>query len=250
MKTTIADGSLEAIKWLGLVAMTIDHLDRHVFASSLPGAFEFGRVAMPLFGFVLAYNLARPGTLVRGAYRRTLKRLAIYGLISAPLFWFLVGPWPLNILFTLAAATIVFELVERGGWRRYVAAVALVAAAGALVEFFWFALAFCYASWRFARSGSVLAFSGMLLSAASLYIVNQNWWAMAAVLVILAARHVSLDIKRRQNLFYLFYPAHLAAIIIIQQLWSPTNTTSLITTLVVLGMAALGYHAAGRRGLA
>ncbi|MBK7549911.1 MAG: hypothetical protein IPI20_19875 [Rhodoferax sp.] len=57
----IDNGTLEALKWLALVLMTGDHVNKYVLADSLPGLFELGRLAMPLFMFVLAYNLARPG---------------------------------------------------------------------------------------------------------------------------------------------------------------------------------------------
>jgi len=72
----IPDGTVEALKWLALVLMTGDHVNKYLFNATLPVLFEAGRVALPLFVFVLAYNLARPGTLERGVYGRTMSRLA------------------------------------------------------------------------------------------------------------------------------------------------------------------------------
>src|SRR4051812_13044750 len=84
-RLVIADGTLEALKWVGLLSMTLDHANKYLFAQKLPGLFEVGRVAMPIFGFVLACNLARPGALESGAYARTIVRLALWGAIaSAP----------------------------------------------------------------------------------------------------------------------------------------------------------------------
>ena len=77
----VSDGTIEALKWIGLVVMTSDHVNKYLFNATLPGLFEAGRLCLPLFVFVLAYNLARPGTLASGAYLRTLKRLAIFGAL-------------------------------------------------------------------------------------------------------------------------------------------------------------------------
>ena len=69
-RVTISGGTLEALKWLGLVLMVLDHANKYLFAHAIPGAFEAGRLAMPIFGFVLAYNLARR-IHWEGAYYRT-----------------------------------------------------------------------------------------------------------------------------------------------------------------------------------
>ena len=64
-RLVLGDGTVEALKWLGLLFMTGDHVNKYLFAQKLPCLFELGRLAMPIFGFVLAYNLARSGALAR-----------------------------------------------------------------------------------------------------------------------------------------------------------------------------------------
>ena len=59
----IADGTLEALKWLGIGLMTLDHMNKFLNGGQSAFIFDLGRIALPLFGFVLAYNLARPGSL-------------------------------------------------------------------------------------------------------------------------------------------------------------------------------------------
>ena len=85
-RLVVHDGSLEALKWIALVLMTGDHVNKYLFNGTIPALFNAGRVALPLFIFVLAYNLARPGTLERGAYPRTMKRLALFGVLATPAF--------------------------------------------------------------------------------------------------------------------------------------------------------------------
>src|SRR5271169_6839196 len=102
----MAEGSLEAIKWAGLILMVFDHVNKYLYAEELPVIFPCGRIVMPMFGFVLAYNLARPDALARGMHGRMMRRLTLAGLTASPMFIILNGPYgtanawlPLNILF-------------------------------------------------------------------------------------------------------------------------------------------------------
>src|SRR5689334_25284037 len=82
-RLVLADGTVEALKWLGLLLMTGDHVNKYLFAQKLPCLFELGRLAMPIFGFVLAYNLARPGALARRAHVRLIERLLLWGVAAS-----------------------------------------------------------------------------------------------------------------------------------------------------------------------
>jgi TraX protein len=75
-------GTLEALKCLALLLMTLDHVNKHLLHGSVPELFAAGRLALPLFGFVLGYNLARPGALASGIFSRTARRLASFGTIA------------------------------------------------------------------------------------------------------------------------------------------------------------------------
>ena len=135
----VQDGTIEALKWLGVVLMTLDHINKYFFNETLPGVFELGRLTMPIFGFVLAYNLARPGCLAKGAYGRTMKRMALYGLLATPFYMILgagqlvFGWFPLNIMAMLFVATASLYLVELGG-RRAILAAEVVFLLGILVD--------------------------------------------------------------------------------------------------------------------
>jgi len=215
----VSDGTIEALKWLGLVLMTLDHANKYLFDDKLPGAFALGRLAMPLFGFVLSYNLARPGALKSGAYIRTMKRLALYGLVASPFFIALgglaFGWWPLNIMFMLLVTTATLYLAEKGGSLRLVAAAVVFLLGGAFVEFWWFALAFCIAAWWYCKTASKAPLMVWLLAAASLYVVNRNLWALASMPLILAAPLVNVKMPRFRRVFYIYYPAHLAVLLIV-----------------------------------
>lgn len=212
---SIPDGSLEAMKWLGLLLMTGDHVNKYLFNGTLPVLFELGRLALPLFIFVLAYNLARDTALARGVYFRTLWRMGVFGLLATGPFIALGGLaqgwWPLNVMFTLMAATATIYLIEKNGPASWIAAGAVFLFSGACVEFGWPAIAGAVAVWWFCKRPSAIALGAALVACASLYVVNQNYWAFSAVLVIVIGSHVNLRVPRLRWAFYVYYPLHLVA---------------------------------------
>lgn len=215
----VHDGTLEALKWLALVLMVLDHVDKFLYAEKLYLLFDLGRMVMPIFGFVLAYNLARPGALARGVHLRIMKRLALFGALSTPLFVLLVGWWPLNIFFMLFLVTAIAFLLDRGGrWRR-AGAIALFIVGGVFVEFWWPGIASCLAALAYCRQPTNKRLSVWALTTALLFIINQNLWALVALPVVLTAAQLRLDVPRVRWAFYAAYPLHLLALLLIQRVW-------------------------------
>ena len=106
----LSNGTLEALRWLALLLMTLDHINKHLLYASAPELFATLSLAFPLFGFVLGYNSAPPSALAHGAHSRTSRRLALVGSVATLPFttrgglgW---GWWPLNIMATLLVATL------------------------------------------------------------------------------------------------------------------------------------------------
>lgn len=222
----IANGTLEGLKWLALLLMTLDHVNKYVFTWGLPGVGEAGRLVMPIFGFVLAYNLAR-ANLGELGFRRVVTRLLTYGVLSTPVYIGLntalmhqlhpgtseaISWGPLNILFTLLLATVIVALIEKRKQAWLVIAAVCFALAAPLVEYAWFGLAFVLASWFHCRQGSVLSTSLLFLAAAGLTAVNGNFYAVLALPLLLLAPKVDLGVPRWRYVFYAYYPMHLTVI--------------------------------------
>ena len=84
--------SLDALKWLAVLLMVIDHINKFVLVDAVPIMFALGRVAMPLFAFVLGYRLAQSESLQNGVYQRVFVRLIAFGVLAIGLTLF-VRAW-------------------------------------------------------------------------------------------------------------------------------------------------------------
>ena len=208
----ISSGSMELVKWIGLVSMTLDHLNRFFYGSSIQTLYCIGRLAMPLFAFIFAYNLARPDALSRGLYTRVLVRLVIFGIIATPAYIamrHLQYIWPLNILFTLGVATATLYCLELGGNRNRIFAVFIFLLGGLFVEYNWIGVFFCIAVWFYCKKPSLLRLLACIAAYLLLDNINGNHWALVSLIIIFLAMQIDVKIPRIRHFFYLYYPLHL-----------------------------------------
>jgi hypothetical protein len=215
----LSDGAVEGLKWFALVLMTVDHVNKYLFNATLPVAFEAGRLCLPLFVILLAFNLARPWAIERSAHRRTMKRLAVFGTVASVPFIALGGllvAWPLNVLFTLLVITATIYLIELGSVAGLSLAAVVFLVGGALVEYWWVAVALGVASWWYFKRPSWMAAAAVVLSCGSLWFINGNWWALAALPLVQIATCFDPRVPRLRWVFYSYYPLHLAVLWLIR----------------------------------
>lgn len=218
-KLEYADGSLESLKWLALALMTIDHVNHFLLNMQVPVMYEIGRIAMPLFGFVLAYNLARPSALMKNTYKRAMKRLFIYGLLATPFYAAINQWWPVNILFTLLVVTYLVYRIELGG-RGYVWQCCIIFfASGFFVEYFWLATAYGLAAWWYCKSPGLNRGLLWLAATALLFIINQNHWSLLALPIIFIFSHMDIKVPRLRLGFYIYYPVHLGFLLLYKEMF-------------------------------
>jgi len=214
----LSAGALEALKWLALVSMVVDHVNGYVFDGHFAIAQAFGRLSFPLFALVLGYNLARrdPPSLAPAA-----QRMVVAGLVAQPFFALMVSSaWRLNIFFTLLAALGVIALArEPTSLRRNAMLLVLFVGAGVVVDYFWYGIALVVASYHFSRTQTLGAAVVLLatLGALTLFLFLAIGWPALAGLLAIPAVWYSQDlnpaIRRRRWLFYAFYPLHLAVLV-------------------------------------
>ncbi|MCO7574416.1 conjugal transfer protein TraX [Pseudomonas chlororaphis] len=108
------NGALDALKWLALLSMVLDHL-RYV-GLSLDWLYVPGRLAFPWFCLAMAVNLTRLGDRAgspSGQWRYLGRLLLFSGLSEIPYRLFVPDPDTLNVLPTLALGLLVAR-----GWQR------------------------------------------------------------------------------------------------------------------------------------
>lgn len=204
------------MKWLGVVLMTVDHVDKYLYRGKVEWMFDLGRMTLPLFCFVLAYNLARPDFVNSGAAVRTLRRLLVAGAVATVpyigLGQVLAGWWPLNILFMLGLSVWIAIVAEGRGVGRVVGLIVGIVVGGALVEFWWPALALVFSFRRFILKPGFVSALWVTLALASLTIINRNLWAFGTLPLLLLAPKIDVQLPRARTLFYAYFPLHLLAL--------------------------------------
>lgn len=235
----ITNDRLTLLKLLAVASMVIDHYNKFSNPEYSQIMFSVGRIALPIFVFVLAFNLSR---IEADKMPTIAARLVFFGLLATPAYnsmggTILGGWWPLNVLFLLAGLVGVVYLVTVPVARRlqlYVyraLAVLLFVLVGALAEFFWVGLGLGLVAWRvfvlFSRGENTgdkgrgeiafLALAAAVLTAL-LCLINGNGWALAAIPVVLVVLWIPVaKLPRFKWFFYWFYPAHLCALWLIDK---------------------------------
>lgn len=199
----MTSGGRELLKWLALVLMTGDHVVTVFHLGYVPVLSELGRVAFPVFGLVMAFNLAQPG--VDAA--KSARRLAAWGGAATPVAVLAFGQLlPLNVLLTFAAAATGIWAIERRYWL-LVAFLAVIAPAW--LDYAWPGVWLVLAGWCWYKGQGgqpwlVWGCMGLLCA------YNGNAWALLAI-PVLRLGHLNVRVPRSGKAFYWYYVGHLLA---------------------------------------
>lgn len=215
-RSTFRDGALELAKWVALAAMVVDHVNAVFFARELGlVATAVGRIALPLFAVVFAYNIARPGADLR----RSAEKLGVFGAVALPAHAFLFaqagGWWPLNILFAFALAVWVIRLADQERWAW---AGVVFFLGGLLVEGGWPGIGLVVAAYYRFRSPTPVSLFGLVIALVGLCWLNGNAWALLAIPVLHGLNRSGWSVPRNRWAFWVLYPAHLVAIAVVSVL--------------------------------
>jgi hypothetical protein len=99
-----------------------------------------------------------------------------------------------------------------------VTAAVLFIVAGSFVEYLWVGVLACLGAWVFCRRATPPRLLVWFLGVLSLIVINANTWALLAIPVVWLASRMTLHLPRSKWAFYVFYPAHLAALLAIKEL--------------------------------
>lgn len=212
----LTSGQQEVVRWIAIVTMVIDHVGAVLLSpgDALPLR-AIGRVAWPLFAFLLAYNVA-----VRDVDPvRYLRPLLVWGALAQLPHFLAFDRFVVSILGTLFLAAAALSLVthrerlERRSPLLVPGLLVVILLASTQVEYGPLGVGIVLAFWWALRGGSSIAWLGAIVATA---LNNQPWtiWPYALIalpLPFLAAR-LPLSLPRSGRLPWLFYPAHLAVL--------------------------------------
>jgi hypothetical protein len=216
----LSSSQQEALKLLAIVTMAVDHVGIAFLAGT---AYEIaravGRLAFPLFGFLLAFNLVRH-RVPPAKYYAPLALLLVVSQVPYALFseWGAAGK--LNIFAELLGGVMLAEGVL--GERPVAARVGLSLAGLGLASFGAYGLigALMVLAWALALRYPTP--SSVALLAVALVLVNAGSRNLLVPLLLLpllsVATHVPLRLARLPRWgWYAFYPAHLLALVLVRQ---------------------------------
>ena len=202
----MTSGGREVLKWIALVLMTGDHVNKVLLDGGQPWLTDLARVVFPIFAVVLAWNVVRHAD--PQAASRSIHRLVLAAVLVQPLHALAFGHWlPLNILYTLAAGLIV------AGTRSPAVVVLVGLLGGAFVDYAWAGVLMMFAAAVLARDPS--AWTGRALFATALGCLcwfNGNGWALLALPMLAVAARLPISLPRWRWAFLGYYAAHLAVL--------------------------------------
>jgi hypothetical protein len=207
----------DALKLVAIVSMTVDHVGA-ILLPQVGWLRIIGRLAFPLFAYQLAIGYLHTRNLTR-----YVLRLAVWGLIAQPVYMIAFGVrlWTLNIF-----ATLLLGLLAIWGWdhRRWWAVVLPLSLASIQLwlpavgpDYGLYGVLLCLTSFVLFRHREQLVIGhGLLHVLAGIMFWPSQVYALASIPFILWPPRLHLG--RLSRLFYAYYPAHLALLVLVRYL--------------------------------
>lgn len=193
---------IELMKWIGLVAMLVEHVAHFALGWSNGWPFVVGRLAFPLFTVALALGCAHKTV---PELRSIVVRLVGWGAVAGLVGGLVRDPVPLNVLFTFALGVMLHAtLRDTGRWRFFVLLV--VALLSMVVEYGPLGVAAVACAMHAARRDGRWEQGGwMLFSLLLVCCVKFNEPALVAIPVVFGLLVLRLDVRRTRGVFYWAY---------------------------------------------
>lgn len=214
----VRQSSFELAKWAAILAMAADHYGKIVDPTLHFPTHLVGRIAFPLFAWIIANRLAlRPDLCAR-----YIRWLLPWAIVSQPVFWYAGREWyePNILIELLAGVLIVYALQAWGKTTRTMVTVILLACLGWFFDYgpagvLSIAVLSVAAQRGTSASLTALAIVAVLVNlpvtgAADIVAAVAS---LAAPIVALVSLHAPQSLLPRlpKWFFYAFYPLHLLA---------------------------------------
>lgn len=215
------DGAIELVKWIALVAMLVDHAGALLFDQGTSSiTYRIGRLAFPLFAFVLACKLSVKAAGDAASILRTAKRLLVWALISfVPFYLAMERLWTPNIFFTLALGALACWVAgsSLGGLRKGIAYLG-IAVASFGCDYYAPGVFLILSVYTLYRRPSLQAAVAALLCCMAIVYLTSSLWTLLAIPMAATTHVVGVNVPRLKWFFYAIYPLHLLAIALVARL--------------------------------
>lgn len=212
--------SIFIIKIIACITMCLDHIKYAIPETRNFVTMYFGRIAFPLFAFLIGEGYAHTSNL-----KRYYKRLIVFALISQipfMLFRTLVGEWKmLNIMFTLLLGLLAITVFDKLKKKYYISIpiVAFCIFLGKIlkVDYSWYGVASVFVLYLcrnrkilrlilFASLNFIYYYNRLIVNLAVNSLISYLFATLPGV--ILLFYNVQLG-KKTKYLYYYFYPVHM-----------------------------------------
>lgn len=206
---------IEILKWLAIIFMVTDHLG---FIYEIDFLRYIGRLAFPLFAYVLVYNYL----FHTSDKKKYIIRLFLFALISQPFYLFVFNG--LNIFFTLGVGLSILYLYENLKLDKGALILFSVIFFSMLIPISWFLDYKIFGILMILAYYYYLRFEkGFYLVVLSIYSINFLWNPYLATIglfslyIIFLMKDFHIKIRRMNKwFFYIFYPLHLVILYILK----------------------------------
>lgn len=221
----VSPASFEPAKWAAVIAMTIDHVGKVLVTDWYEPTHLIGRIAFPLFAWIIASRLAAKPETAQGYVRWLLP----WALISQPVFFIAGRDWyDGNILFTLLAGVLVVRALDHFGHGRtaWLIAAAL-ATCGLLLDYGPAGVLAIPVLVAAARNGARASLVALALVGVAVNFPFPGPFYFVAALASLAAVPVAAAAlfapgaslpRLPRTAFYAFYPVHLLVLALLARI--------------------------------
>ncbi len=193
------------IKLVAMVAMLIDHIGAYLFPLEILRV--IGRISFPIFAYQIGV-----GYKMTSSKEGYMKKLLLFGAFSQIPYFLLRDDFKLNILFTLALGVSLIWSLENGRPLYVLPAIFL----SFIVDYQIYGIAVI---WAFHFIKDEIRQSAVFFILTFLYSIYLGFPIQMFALLSLPIIFIRpFGIELPKNLFYIFYPAHLATIYLIQVL--------------------------------
>ncbi len=209
------DGTIEFVKWIALAAMLVDHAGALLFDQGTSSfAYRTGRLAFPLFAFVLGYKLSVKAADGSSSSLQTVKRLFLWALISFVPFYLAMGRlWTPNIFFTLGLGALACWVASSPlqKWRKWLAYLGIFAASFGC-DYYAPGVFLIFSVYALYRWPGPQAAAATLLCCMAIAYLTSSPWTLLAIPIAAATHRIRMNLPRLKWFFYAVYPLHLLAI--------------------------------------